>query len=473
MKRSLVALTLLGATSLVAMAAPAESALPEAFGQENLLWELKLASHQYTIPTLDNGQLFLGINDQYLEHTQQPSGGGILQCRDPRTGKLAWQMVIPRRVEGDIAPSHYNRWKCGVCSRPALDNERLYIVGPRGDILCLDRKGQTDGNDGPFRDEAAYMELPPDYTLQPTDGDLVWAYNLVEELKVVPHDVCGSSPLLVGDFLYACTSNGQDAKHRYIVNPEAPALIVLDKKSGKLAATEQEGICQRTFHCNWSSPVAATVNGETLVLFGGGDGFLYAFEALKKPGPLKLRWKYDCNPEAYRAQTYSRHNKRTPEGPSEIIAIPTVADGRVYVPIGQSPNHGPGQGLLTCIDVASGKKIWESDRVDRTTAQPCVKDGLVYASDYSGRLSCLDARTGELYWQHDLEAGSWCASPMVANGKVYAGTEKNTMWILQAGKKKQQLEKIRFNSTPITPMAAGGTLYLPTQKRLFALKAGI
>ncbi|TWU39619.1 PQQ-binding-like beta-propeller repeat protein [Novipirellula artificiosorum] len=460
---------------------PSKSALPAPFEQNDLLWELTLASRQYTTPVLDNGQLFLGMNDYFLEHpAQKTTGGGLLQCRNPETGALDWQMVIPRFEEGDIAPSHFNRWTCGLCSRPALDESRLYIVSPRGDILCLDRKGQADGNDGPFKEEAAYMELPDETKIQTTDGDIIWAHNMLEENKVVPHDVCGSSPLLVGNYLYACTSNGQDNKHQFIVNPKAPALIVLNKDTGQLAAVENEGISSRTFHCNWSSPVAAEVNGETLVLFGGGDGILYAFEPVTattgQPQTLKKRWQYDCCPERYRIkdgqlQTYSNHSKRSQEGPSEIIAIPTVVDGRVYVPIGQSPNHGPGQGMLSCVDVATGKMIWESDKVARTTAQPCVKDGLVYISDYSGNLSCLDADSGELYWQHDMESGAWCASPVVIGENVYISTEKRVMWILKTGTKKEVLHRARFRLSPITPMAQDGTIYIPTQRHLFALKA--
>lgn len=467
------------------MSAPASraaerSALPDAFNPADLLWELKLASHQYTTPVLDNGQLFVGVNDHYLEHpVLTSSGGGLLKCLDPQTGNLNWQMIIPRYEEGDIAPSHFNRWKCGVCSRPAMDDKNLYIVGPRGDVLCLDRKGQSDGNNGPFLEEARYMEAPAGYALQPTDGDILWEYNMVTESQVVPHDVCGSSPLLVGDYLYACTSNGQDAKHSYIVNPEAPALIVLNKHTGKLVAVEGEGISKRTFHCNWSSPVAASIDGETVVLFGGGDGVLYAFEAVtqdpEQPQPLKKIWQYDCCPEDYRMlngvpKACSCYSKRTPDGPSEIISIPTVVDGRVYVPIGQSPNHGPGQGMLTCIDIATGKKIWESAAVDRTTAQPAVVDGLVYISDYSGKLSCLSAESGELFWQHDLEAGVWSASPVVAGGNVYIGTEKNVLWILKAGKEKQVVKRSRLKSPSITPLVQNGILFFPTQKRLFALK---
>jgi outer membrane protein assembly factor BamB len=472
--------------ALAGSSAPAQdadrAALPDAFRAENLLWAIRLGTHQYTIPIVDDGQLFIGVNDAGLKHsTFRPSGGGALKRLDPNTGETIWQMVIPRYEEGNISPSHYNLWRCGVCSRPAFDGKRLYIVGPRGDVLCLDRNGQTDGNDGPYMNEAEYMEAP-DYDLQKTDGDIIWEFNMVREAGVVPHDVCGSSPLLVGRYLYACTSNGLDNRHRFMVKPDAPALIVLDKDTGKLVAVENEGISRRTFHCNWSSPVAATVDGKPVVVFGGGDGILYGFEPVARaadgdgPQRLKKLWQYDCNPKEYRyhpdgkEKRYSQYNKRTPDGPSEIISIPAVAGDRVYVAIGQSPMHGAGQGMLTCIDAATGEKVWESAKVDRTTAEPAVHEGLVYISDYTGRLHCLDADTGEHYWQHDLEDKVWFASPVVADGKVYISTERRGLWILEAGREKQVLGKSRYKSPAITLMSHDGVLYLPTQKRLLAVK---
>ncbi|MHC4504115.1 MAG: PQQ-binding-like beta-propeller repeat protein [Planctomycetota bacterium] len=476
-----LALVAVAGTSSSARAAR-RPALPDAFRAEDLLWEITLGTHQYTIPIVDGGQLFVGINDAGLKHPRlRPSGGGVLMRLEPETGKMVWQMVIPRYEEGNIKPSHFNIWRLGVCSRPAIEGKRLYIVGPRGDVLCLDRNGQTDGNDGPYTREAEYMEAPADYTLRKTDGDIIWEFNMVREAGVVPHDACASSPLLVGEYLYACTSNGQDNRHSRIVNPEAPALIVLDKHTGRLVAVEAEGISRRTLHCNWSSPVAAIVGGEPIVLFGGGDGVLYAFKPVVRsagaggPRPLEKLWQYDCNPKEYRyldgkKRRYSQYNNRSAEGPSEIISVPAVAGGRVYAAIGQSPMHGRGRGMLTCIDAATGKKVWESAKVDRTTAQPAVEGGLVYISDYTGRLHCIDADTGEQYWQHDLEAKAWFASPVVVDGKVYMSTERRTLWILKAGKNKQVLGRSRFGSPAITLMAHDGVLYLPTQRRLFAVK---
>lgn len=459
------------------------SALPDVFQQEQLLWELELGSHQYTVPRVDGERLYIGVNDTRLDHpVLRNTGGGILMCLEWATGDMIWQMPIPRFFEGNTPPMHFNHWKCGVCSRPAIDGDRLYIVGLRGDVLCLDKNGQADGNDGSFLRELKYMGVPEDsnYELGKSDGDIIWRFDLLRAVKVVPHDVCGSSPVVHGDYLYACTSNGVDNTHRRVVNPAAPSLIALDKKTGWLAGVDGELIGERMFHGHWSSPVAMTIGEKTTIIFGGGDGVLYAFEPLEgpttaKPCTLKTIWKYDCCPQDYRERDgrpipYARWNRKSPDGPSEIISTPVIYNDRIYVAIGQSPIHGPGQGLLSCIDGATGRKVWDSREVGRTLSDVVIHDGLLYTSDYSGRLNCLDADTGELVWQQELDSGVWCSSPVVADGKVYTSTERQMLWVLKAGREKQVLARCRVRSMAITPVFEHGVLYLPTQRRLFALK---
>ena len=457
--------------------------LPAAFDPNALQWEVRLGTHQYTVPRIDAGQIFIGVNDMGLKHpVLKKTGGGIMMCLDPANGDMVWQLPIPRYMAGAIAPFHFNHWKCGVCSMPALEGKRLYIVGPRGDVLCVDRYGQKDGNDGPFLKDAQYMGVPADsdYQLSPTDGDIIWHFDMVKGVSSVPHDVCGSSPLLHGDYLYVCSSNGQDDQHRYVVNPQAPSLVVLDKHTGQLVATDGELIGQRMFHGHWSSPVAFLSPGKELILFGGGDGVLYAFAPVRRDADraqvqtLQKVWRYDCVPSDYRfkdgkAIAYSGWRSKRPDGPSEIIATPVVYEGRVYVAIGQSPVHGPGMGQLVCVDGATGREIWTTRQVGRSLSTVAIHEGLLYICDFNGRLSCLDARSGDLYWQHDLEAGVWSCSPAVIDGKVYVSTEDRLLWILQAGRQKQVIARSRTQSMGVTPVSHGGRLYFPTQLRLFAL----
>ncbi len=457
--------------------------LPDDPGNAVSLWELRLGTHQYSIPTIDRGRIYLGINDAGIEHPgYRPSKGGALLCVDQATGKLIWQLLSPRFMEGVIPPLHFDQWGCGICSGPVVEGERVYVVGNRGDVLCLDRQGQGNGNDGPFKDELGFMGIAnaPGVELGPTDADILWRYNLLTELDVVPHDVCGSTLLLVGDYLYACTSNGLDDRHAKVPRPLAPSLIVLDKSTGRLVARDDEKIGQRLLHCHWSSPVAGMIRGKPLVFFGGGDGVLYAFEPpaatqATNVQTLKKVWAYDCNPPDYRVRDgqplrYSNHTQNTSDGPSEIIGVPVFHDGKVYVAIGQSPVHGNGQGCLSCVDAATGKQVWESRLMDRTLATPAIAAGLLYMPDCSGNLHCFDAEKGERYWQHPLEAKTWGASAFVADGKVYVSTEGKVLWVFRAGKTAQVLSKTRLQTVAITPAASDEVLYLPTQTKLTAFK---
>ena len=87
--------------------------------------------------------------------------------------------------------------------------------------------------------------------------------------------------------------------------PNAPNLIVLEKKTGRLVATDDTRIAERLWHGQWSSPSLGTVHGRKLVFFCGGNGACYAFDRLSavpdKPVRLKTVWWCDCIPAEYKA----------------------------------------------------------------------------------------------------------------------------------------------------------------------------
>ena len=157
-----------------------------------------------------------------------------------------------------------------------------------------------------FMDRAEYQagsgQTPVELTA--ADADIIWRYDLIDELGVCPHDTASCSALIHGDLLYLSTSNGVDESHAKVVAPEAPAFVALDKRTGRLAAVEREGISSRLYHAQWCSPSAGKVGDDTLVFVGGGDGICYAFRALEEvpeqPVPLELVWSYDGNPPEYR-----------------------------------------------------------------------------------------------------------------------------------------------------------------------------
>jgi outer membrane protein assembly factor BamB len=440
----------------------------------NVKWGVKIGTAFFSTPSVAGGRVFVGGLD---------GQEGIFVCFAADTGKRLWQWrAAPRKVPGTIDGFSIGLstipHQIGVCSSAAVDGERVYFVSNRCDLLCLHVAGQAPGaEDGQAR--------------------VLWTYDMMEQLGVFPCDASNGSPLIVGDLLYVPTCNGVDRntfgdpakeKERKFPAPNAPNLIVVDKRDGRLVATDAAPIVPNLLHGQWSAPSRGEVGGRSLVFYGGGDGVLYAFEALasvpEKPVRLKTVWWYDCIPSEYKApgdEDWITHyclgdrrvkgslNKHdgTFVGRSEIIATPVFVNDRVYVAIGRDPAHGRGRGALHCIDargqgdITASGKIWTYQGLDRTLSTVSVAEGLVYVSDVGGRLHCLDAATGQCYWIHDTDCETW-GSTLVADGKVYMPTTKG-LYVLATGKELKLLGRVTLGGKVYaSPVVADGTLYVAT-----------
>ncbi|MBI98510.1 MAG: pyrrolo-quinoline quinone [Verrucomicrobiales bacterium] len=448
---------------------------------KNVRWAAKLGSQSYGNTTVSNGKVYVGTNNETPRDKRHVGDRGIVYCLDEKTGELEWQLVVPKLGAGKVSDWEY----LGICSSPAVEGNRVYVVANRCEILCLDTEGMKNGNQG-FQGEAKYMVDKGKAPLEPTnkDADIIWRFDMREELGVFPHNIASSSVLIVGDLLFCTTSNGQDWSHLNIPAPQSPCIVALNKKDGTLAGEEAEGIGKSILHCNWSSPSKGKIKGKDAVFFAGGDGVLYAFDTKFKKDEegyeiFNTLWKYDCVPADYKKDKDGNEIKYpAAEGPSELIATPTYYKGNVYVAIGQDPEHGEGLGCLSCVDADTGKKIWEYKKIQRTISTCAIdpESGLLIASDYTGYVYCLDAKTGKEHWIYDTKAHMW-SSPLIADGKVYIGDEDGDLTVLplKANFNPKEDEPIFETNmlVPIysTPVVANGTLYIGTQTHLYAIQA--
>ena len=60
--------------------------------------------------------------------------------------------AIPKLGAGKVSDWEY----VGLCSSPAVEGNRMWLVTNRGEVVCLDTEGMANGNDGPYKDEAKY-----------------------------------------------------------------------------------------------------------------------------------------------------------------------------------------------------------------------------------------------------------------------------------------------------------------------------
>ena len=440
---------------------------------KNIKWIAKLGSQAYGNVTVADGRVYAGTNNESPRDPTKKGDRGIVMCFDEKTGKLNWQLVIPKLGAGKVSDWEY----IGICSSPAIEGNRAYIVTNKCEVVCVDVEGLKNGNEGPFKSEAKYVNPKGQKAplKEELDADLIWKYDMRDELGVFPHNVTSSSAVIVGDFLFVATSNGVDWSHTNIPAPLSPCWIALDKNTGELVGEDGSGAGKNALHAAWSSLTYGKAGDKDVLIWGGTDGFCYGYSSKPEKDDegfdvFNPIWKVDCNEPHYRKD---KNGKKvpyaTPPGPSELIGTPVLYEGKVYAAIGQDPEHGDGVGRLTCIDAATGKVVWKYTDVGRTISTVSVADDLVYIAEYAGLVHCLDANTGKLYWKHDSFSRIW-GSTLVVDGKVLLGNEDGDLIILDHGKKKPKVKTVDMGA-PVysSPVVANGVLYVATQTHLYAI----
>jgi outer membrane protein assembly factor BamB len=441
-------------------------------------WVARLGNASYGSPVVAGGRVFVGTNNDAPRDGRMQGDRGVLMCFDEHSGEFLWQLCLPKLTKIKWADWHY----IGITSPPVVEGDRLYLVSNRAEVMCLDVHGMQGGNRGPFTAEGELMADEGQKPLAPgpKDADILWLYDMTSELNVAPHNGANCAILVQGDLLYLCTSNGVDWTHSRVVHPEAPSLIVLDKRSGKLVARDDFGIGPDVTHGQWSSPALGEVGGQTLIFFGAGNGYLYAAHALAQPrsaGPavvLENAWRFNGHPLA-QTQSPPPPDHQHDSTSYEVTAMPVFYNGRVYVTFTQEPFHGMKRGWLACVDagrkgdVTRGGLVWSYDKIGSSVSTVAIADGLVYAADFAGKLHCLDAETGRCYWTYEVGGDLW-GSPLVADGKLYVGSGNQMLCVLVPGRELKVLHRIRMrDAVYATPTAANGRLYVATNKHLYAV----
>src|SRR5262245_28148156 len=326
----------------------------------NIKWVSPLGSQTYGNPVIANGKIFVGTNNTGEHRPKIKGDKGVVMCLDEKTGKMIWQATHDKLPSGRV-----NDWpEQGICSTACVVGDKVYYVSNRCEVVCADINGFTDGkNDGPYKEEK-YSESQ--------DADFIWIYDMIDELGVFPHNLATASPLVEEGLVFALTSNGVDEGHLNLPSPDAPDFLAIDAKTGKLVWS-QNPCHKKIYHGQWSSPAYGMVNGKSQVIFGGGDGWCYAYE----PKTGKLIWKFNLNPPGAK---YILGGKGTA---NEIISTPVLYDNKVFLSVGQDPEHGEGPGHLYCIDatktgdVTETGKIWHRGNEDfhRSISTCAIADG--------------------------------------------------------------------------------------------------
>lgn len=436
----------------------------------NVRWAVPIGSRTYTPPIVAGGRVLIGTNNDAEYEPGLEGDYGVLLCLDEKTGEFLWQYTAPK-VQGI---KFFDVEHIGITSTPTVVDDWIYFVNNRGTVCVL--------------------EL--------ATGKPVWTRDLIETFGVRQHDTNNSSIVVHDGLLYLGTANGLDDRHRDVERPEAPTLVVLDAETGRPLARDGSWLQTGISHGQWCLPALGEVrnsDGSSVwtIFYGMGNGLVNAFwvldraELLASAPPedqigeygsklfqIGADWTFDGNgPEIVDEVQPIRGGHGSPS----ITCLPPLvfAENRLFVLFGHDGITGarPFRAFMSALDptdsaAKTSRLLWKTPNRDKGVLAPqCVADGLVYLGDRSGGLHCLDASDGETVWTLDLKGDHW-AGPMVADGKIYIGTDRRMFYVLKAGREPEILAEIEMPGPMFAgAVAANGTLFIPMNGFLYAVQS--
>ena len=286
------------------------------------------------------------------------------------------------------------------------------------------------------------------------DGELLWSRSLTEEFGRISgyggrtHTPFVDGGLVVISFLNSSWGDQAVPRHRY---------FAFDKKSGEVVWVATPGV--RPLDTTYSTPVAADIGGQRLMIAGNADGAVYALRAATG----EKVWGF-------------RLSKRG-------INVSVVAGGgRVYVSHSEENVDNTEMGRVVCIDatgtgdVTGTAEIWRRDACLAGYASPALAEDRLYVVDNSANLLCLDAGDGTLLWERNIGTVGR-GSPVAVDGRIYVATVNGRFQILQPGEGECLLldeelltaEEGRPLEIYGSPAVAWGCVYFTTEDGLFCL----
>lgn len=391
-----------------------EKNLPETWSPagENVLWSKEEYATRST-PIVNNGKLY--IVTRYKPETTEE--GEQLVCLNAETGEQLWSQH--HNVFLSDAPAERVGWSSPIAD-PTTGN--IYWLGLGCEFLCLN--GET--------------------------GEIIWEHAMSEEYGMLStYGGRTNFPIVFDDLVIisgVMTQWGDQAvpAHRF---------VAFDKRSG--AAVWFAITRPKPEDTTYSTPFLTTFNGQAAMVFGGGDGFVYAM----RPRTGEVIWKYDC----------SGRGINTP---------PLVVDGTVYG--GHRELNTADPNVLGAIFAIDGNKAngevkeedlkWKLNGHSVEGSQPLLVDGRLYVIEDGGKLDVIEPETGKIIFERKI--GRRPGSMVYGDGKIYACEQTGNFWIFKPTEEGvEELARIQLRGEEIlaSPIISGGKIYLATTKHLYCI----
>ncbi len=360
---------------------------------ENVAWKTEIPGLGWSSPVLAGDRLFITTAVPQDDDVQSLR----VVCVDSRTGTVLFNNEL-FRTEGKVEMHKKNSH---ASASPVIDGGRVFChFGPHG---------------------TAAIDL---------EGAILWKTT---ELKYLPQHGVGGSPALAGDRLII-SCDGHDTQY----------VVALDSQTGSILwKTPRDIGFSKGF--SFGTPLVIDVNGQSQAICPG-SGAIVSYD----PATGQELWRV-------------RH------GNWSVVPRPVYAGGLVIAATGYE------KGKVLAIDPAGRGDVtdthvkWSLDRGVPYNPSPVVVGDDVYFVADAGIISCLDVRTGKTHWTERV-GGKFSASLLYADGKIYAQDEEGRAIVFKPGHTFEKIAENEFANglrTYASYAAIDGALFLRSESHLY------
>ena len=374
----------------------------------NIRWRTEVHGRAWSSPVV--------LGDQVWLSTAAPDGKELWAlCVDRDSGRIIHNLKL-----FDIAnPQYAHPFNTYASPTPAIEPGRVYITFGAPGTACVDT----------------------------ATGRIIWTRT---DFECNHFRGAGSSPVIFEDLLLM-HFDGSD--HQFVV--------ALDKHTGRTVWRTQRSVdfqdlnpegkprLDGDLRKGFSTPVIATVDGRPQMISLGSMA-CYGYD----PRTGEEIWRVE----------YRGCHSGSP--------TPVLGEGMVYVCMGLPRGELwairlGGRGVITDTHVA-----WKVTRDIPTRSSPVLVDGNIYMVGDDGLVSCIDAATGRHLWRHRLR-GQFSSSPIYADGRIYLFAENGQITVFEHGPQYKALSESRIaEGFMASPAVAGGAVYLRSRTALYRIEAG-
>ena len=332
-----------------------------------------------------------------------------LWCLDRDTGRPLWTR---RLSDGNRRLRKQNM----SSPSPVTDGERVWVMTGTGILSAFDVEGR----------QLWRRDVPASYG----PFGLNWGY--------------ASSPLLHDGALYLQVLHG--------MRTDDPSYVLrIDPLTGRTVwRVERPSQAVRESPDAYTTPALLEYDGATEVVITGGDAVTG-----HDPETGRELWRADgLNPT--RQRDY------------RIVASPLVRDGVIYAPTRVRPLlalRPGGRG-----DVLDTHVVWSTDN-GPDVPTPVTDGEYFYIVNDRGIVFVLDAKTGApVYGPQRIRRGTYSASPVLADGRIYVTNEAGMTTVLRAGPEFEVLAENDLDDYCLSsPAVSEGQIFIRTTGHLHAI----